>query len=139
MSVLPNPTILQKIKELHADGPEDIMSRTERIARERRHQEMAPLSRETFSPRQVFHAIAQSAFLAFDSRTPRQPVAVIPYGNDRIALGNDWIAVGNDLKRAILEYMAANGLDEDKLGLTAQERQSLRIRPLVPLPAPPAL
>ena len=139
MSALPHPHILEKIQSLHPEGPENIMSRMERIATARRAGGISSQVREALSPAQIFGALAKGIFLSFGGGepSPRPPVA-IPYGNDRVALSNDWIAVGNDLKRAITEYMAENGLDEDTLELTAQERESLKILSPVPLPAPPS-
>lgn len=111
-NVLPEPSVLEKLKAHNPSAPSMIMAMTEAIARSRQEEERNAASKTLRST--LFNLRARTA-----SYTPQPSAPVMAY-------------VGDDLRLAIHRYMAKHDLTPDTLCLTEQERQSLE--PIVEKP-----
>lgn len=122
--LLPEPSILEKIKVLRPESVDDIFNSFKNIAEQRRAEAAsAPLSlRATFK-----RAFSESLFYYFRPRQQIRDNFTLP---DNVAaaasaaINRDWGVTGDDLRAAINDYIKKHDL-ADQLTLSAKERQSL--------------
>jgi hypothetical protein len=124
--LLPQPSILEKLAAYDAQAPETIIERAMELGEQRRATERAALAARRFGLKDIFKGMAE---LFAPRPAPRRagPEASV------LALNWAWASTGDDLRSAITEYMQDKGLDEDKLDLSAGERESL-VKLNAPLP-----
>lgn len=108
--LLPEPSIMKKIEDLHPGSASEIFKNFKNIADHRRSEEsraFKPLGlKETFKRVFCGHPTPQESRTAF------------------AALNRDWAVTGDDLRAAINDYIETHAL-ADKLVLTEVERESL--------------
>lgn len=124
--LLPEPSILEKIKALRPESVNEIFDSFKTIAEQRRAETAkAPLGtslKETFK-----RAFSDSFFYYFrpwqhTRDNFKQPTNVTEAAF--AAMNRDWGVTGDDLRAAINDYIETNDLTS-KLSLTDKERQSL--------------
>lgn len=124
--LLPEPSILEKIKALRPESVDEIFDSFQTIAEQRRAAvAAAPLAlslRETFK-----RAFSDSFFYYFrlwqhTRDTFMKPANVADAAS--AAMNRDWAVTGDDLRAAINDYIEKHALS-DQLILTDKERQSL--------------
>ncbi len=140
-TLLPQPSILAKLKELDANAPETIMASAEALAAARRETEMKLVNRFSRAAKTGWKDLLNTMIIypgpgSFDMPSPeRQDMydqALAQSAQD--AISSDWARVGDSMRLAIRGYMDQNNLTEDTLNLTEQERASM----VLAFPAPAA-
>lgn len=139
--LLPQPSILQKLKELDANAPETIMSSAETLAAERRETEMKLVNRFSRAAQSGWKNLLATMIIypgpgSFDMPSQQkidmydETVAK----NESDAIAESFARVGDSMRQAIRNYMDKNGLTDDGLGFSEKERASLVLA--FPTPTP---
>lgn len=141
--LLPEPSILEKIKTLRTESADEIINSFEKIAARRRAETArtpaAIRLKETFK-----RAFSEGLFFYFRPWQHAHAAFKQP-GNAAeaasAAINRDWAVTGDDLRAAINDYIETHDL-ADKLSLTDRERESLNYvardqTPGYPRPAAP--
>lgn len=124
--LLPEPSILEKIKALRPESVNEIFDSFENIAAQRR----AAASKISLSAKlkgAFSRAFSEGLFFHYhpwqhahtDFQKPANSL-----NTPALAMNRDWAVTGDDLRAAINAHIETHGL-ADKLPLTEKERQSL--------------
>lgn len=124
--LLPEPSILEKIKALHPESVNDIFEGFEQIAAARRAAALNSSTAKSLTE-SFRHGLREAVYYYFrpvqnfrDSfLTPTNP-----HQAAAAAMNRDWAVTGDDLRAAINDYIAQHKLT-GQLDLTPRERQSL--------------